>query len=158
MDGWRVEWPGNVDPVIEPGQDGSAEWNVYWDPPAAHQIWQTRIPIVLCPLDITNHVPVTTELVTQLGRQRHGHALSEVAALCYGLVMKQGGYFFWDVLTTGFIGRTDLYRTHDVETLLIRDGVSQGRTKVQAGGRMITAMQSVDVPAFYAYILSQWAR
>ncbi len=155
--GGALNVPGNVDPVMEPGQDGSAEWNVYWDPPAAHRIWQSRIPIVLCPLDITNKVPVTSELVLKLGRSR-SHPLSEVAALCYGLVMKQGGYYFWDVLTTAFIGRPDLYRTREVETVVIPDGISQGRTQIQPGGRTITAMDSVDVPAFYAYILEQWAR
>ena len=51
--------------------------------------------------------------------------------------MKEGGYYFWDVLTTAFIGRPDQYRTREVETVLIRDGVSQGRTKIQPGGRMI---------------------
>jgi purine nucleosidase len=148
---------GNVDPVMEAGQDGSMEWNVYWDPPAAHQIWQTQIPIVLCPLDITNHVPVTTELVLSWGRQKQ-HPLSQFAALCYGLVMRQGGYYFWDVLTTGYIGRPDLYTVREWETVLIRDGLSQGRTKIEPGGRKITALDSVDVPAFYAYLSQQWAR
>ena len=155
--GGALNVPGNVDPVMEPGQDGSSEWNAYWDPPAAHQIWQSRIPVVLCPLDITNHVPVTSELVHQLGKQRK-HPLSEVAALCYALVMKQGGYFFWDVLTTAYIGRPDLYTVREWETVLIRDGISQGRTQIEPGGRKIMALETVDVPAFYAYILRQWAR
>ncbi len=156
--GGALNVPGNVDPVMEPGQDGSAEWNVYWDPPAAHRVWQSRIPVVLCPLDITNHVPVTSEMVLKLGRQRHGRPLSEVAAQCYGLVMRQGGYYFWDVLATGFIGRPDIYRTREVETVIIPDGISQGRTRIQPGGRAITTLESVDVEAFYTYILAQWAR
>jgi purine nucleosidase len=148
---------GNVDPVMEPGHDGSAEWNVYWDPPAARQIWQTKIPIVLCPLDITNHVPVTTDLVLALGRHRQ-YPLAEVAALCYGLVMKQGGYYFWDVLTTAYLGRPDLYTVRDWETEIVTEGLSAGRTKVQPGARVITAMNTVDVPAFYDYIRSSWMR
>jgi purine nucleosidase len=155
--GGALNVPGNVDPVMEAGQDGSMEWNVYWDPPAAYQIWQTQIPIVLCPLDITNRVPVTTDLVLQWGRHRQ-HALLEFAALCYGLVMRQGGYYFWDVLTTAYIGRPDLYKVREWETVLIRDGLSQGRTKIEPGGRIITALDTVDVPAFYAYITQQWAR
>jgi purine nucleosidase len=155
--GGALNVPGNVDPVMEAGQDGSMEWNVYWDPPAAYQIWQTQVPIVLCPLDITNRVPVTTDLVLQWGRQRQ-HALLEFAALCYGLVMRQGGYYFWDLLTTAYIGRPDLYKVREWETELIRDGLSQGRTKIQPGGRIITALDDVNVPAFYAYIAQQWAR
>lgn len=155
--GGALNVPGNVDPLSEPGQDGSAEWNVYWDPPAAFQIWQTDIPLVLCPLDITNHVPVTSEFIYRLGRQRQ-HPVSEVASLCYALVMKQGGYYFWDVLTTAYLGRPDLYTTREWETAIIPTGISQGRTKVQPGGRIITALDSVDTAAFYDYILQQWAR
>lgn len=155
--GGALNVPGNVDPISEPGQDGSMEWNVYWDPPAAHQIWATSIPIVLCPLDITNHVPVTAEFVKTLGRNRQ-HPVSEVAALCYALVMKQGGYYFWDLLTTAWLGRPDLFTTREWETVLVRDGISQGRTKVEPGGRVITALDTVDVPAFYEYILQQFAR
>jgi purine nucleosidase len=157
--GGALDVNGNVDPITEPGHDGSAEWNVYWDPPAAHQVWATQIPIVLCPLDITNHVPVTSELVLQLGRHRK-FALAEFAALCYGLVMKQGGYYFWDVLTTAYIGRPDLFQVREVETAIIADpfSLSQGRTKVEPGGRLITALDRVDLDQFYAYMLNAWLR
>jgi purine nucleosidase len=147
---------GNVDPVMEAGHDGSAEWNVYWDPPAAHQIWQTNIPLVICPLDLTNHVPVTSELVHQLSKHRR-FPLAEFAALCYGVVIK-GGYYFWDVLTTAYLGRPELYQLCEWETEIVVDGPSQGRTKVEAGGRQIMAMDGVDIDAFYAYISQQWMR
>ncbi len=48
--------PGNIDPILEGGQDMSAEWNVYWDPIAAKRLWETDIPVTICPLDITNNV------------------------------------------------------------------------------------------------------
>ncbi len=50
---------GNVDPHLDLLQDGSAEWNAYWDPMAVERVWSTRIPLVVCPLDLTNRVPVT---------------------------------------------------------------------------------------------------
>jgi purine nucleosidase len=146
---------GNVDPLTEPGHDGTAEWNVYWDPIAAHQVWQTSIEIVLCPLDITNHVPVTSDFIKQLGRNRQ-HKLSEVAALCYALVMNQGGYYFWDVLTTAYLGRPDLYTVREETTSVIPDGLSQGRTVIDPAGRSTQVLESVDVPRFYEYILEQW--
>lgn len=155
--GGALNVPGNVDIMMEPGQDGSMEWNVYWDPPAAHHIWQTTIPLVLCPLDITNHVPVTGEFIRQLSRQRK-YPVSELAALCYAIVMKQSGYYFWDVLTTAYLGRPDLYKTQEWETVLIPDGRSQGRTKAEIGGRKVTALDSVNLDGFYQYLLKQWAR
>ena len=36
--GGALEVEGNVQ---QPGHDGSAEWNVYWDPPAARRVFAT---------------------------------------------------------------------------------------------------------------------
>ncbi len=154
--GGALNVPGNVLPALEPGHDGSAEWNVYWDPPAAHQIWQTDIPIVLCPLDLTNRVPVTADIVARLGRHRQ-HPISDLAAHCYALVL-YGEYYFWDVLTTAYIGRPDLFELKEWETEIVPEGPSQGRTKVTPGGRKILALDQVNVQGFYEYILAQWAR
>jgi purine nucleosidase len=154
--GGALNVPGNVDRMVEGGQDGSAEWNVYWDPPAAYRLWQTDIPITMCPLDITNNVPVTSAFVRTIARSRH-FPLSDFAGQCYALVTHQD-YFFWDVLTTAYLGRPDLFTTREVETVIIPTGPSQGRTLVQAGGKKVRALASVDKEAFYAYMLAAWAR
>lgn len=147
---------GNVDPILEGGQDGTAEWNVYWDPPAAHRIWQTDIPIVMCPLDITNNVPVTSEFVRAIARHRR-YPLSDFAGQCYALVTHQD-YYFWDVLTTAYLGRPDLFTLREWETVIIPTGPSQGRTQVQPGGKKIQALDSVRVAEFYEYMLAAWKR
>ena len=154
--GGALNVPGNVDKIIEGGQDGSAEWNVYWDPPAAHRVWQTDIPITLCPLDITNNVPVTSEFVRTIARNRR-FPLSDFAGQCYALVTHQD-YFFWDVLTTAYLGRPDLFELRRWETAIIPAGPSMGRTVVQPGGKKIKALDSVKKQEFYEYILKAWAR
>ncbi|MEU8109379.1 hypothetical protein AB0C18_37310 [Nonomuraea muscovyensis] len=30
--------------VEQPGHDGSAEWNVYWDPDAAKRVFDSAVP------------------------------------------------------------------------------------------------------------------
>jgi purine nucleosidase len=140
----------------EPGQDGCAEWNVYWDAVSAARVWETQIEIIMCPLDLTNNVPVTSELVYKMGRQRH-YPISDLAGQCYALVIPQD-YYFWDVLATAYLGHPEYYQLREWETEIITTGLSQGRTKVVSGGRKIYAMDKVDKEAFYAYILQQWAR
>ena len=154
--GGALNVPGNVEKSIEAGQDGSAEWNAYWDPVSAQRVWQTQIPILLCPLDLTNNVPVTSELVLQLGRQRR-YPLSDLAGQCYALVIPQD-YYFWDVLATAYLAHPEFYELREWETVIVTTGPSQGRTKVEPGGRKIWAMDQVDKSRFYAYILQQWAR
>jgi purine nucleosidase len=154
--GGALNVPGNVDRILEGGQDGTAEWNVYWDPPAAHRVWQTAIPVTMCPLDITNNVPVTRDFMRTIARNRR-YPLSDFAGQCYALVAHQD-YFFWDVLTTAYLGRPDLFTMREVETAVIASGPSQGRTVIQPGGKKVRALESVDKRAFYEYMLGQWAR
>ncbi|BCX08295.1 MAG: hypothetical protein KatS3mg066_2154 [Fischerella sp.] len=154
--GGALNVPGNVEKNWEPGQDGSAEWNVYWDPVSAARVWQTQIEIIMCPLDLTNNVPVTSEIVRKMGQQRD-YPISDLAGQCYALVIPQD-YYFWDVLATAYLARPELYQLREWETEIITSGLSQGRTKIVSGGRKIYAMDKVDKEAFYAYILQQWAR
>ena len=154
--GGALNVPGNVEKSLEPGQDGSAEWNAYWDPIGAHRVWQTSIPIVLCSLDITNTVPVTSEFVYKLGKQRR-YPASDFAGQCYALVIPQD-YYCWDVLATAYLDHPEFYQLREWETVIVTSGKSQGRTKVETGGRKIRAMDKVDKEKYYAYVLQQWAR
>ncbi|WP_414565534.1 MULTISPECIES: nucleoside hydrolase [unclassified Anabaena] len=154
--GGALNVPGNVEKSLEAGQDGSAEWNVYWDAISAARVWQTQIKIIMCPLDLTNNVPVTSELVQKMGKQRH-YPVSDLAGQCYALVIPQD-YYFWDVLATAYLGHPEFYQLREWETEIITTGISQGRTKVVAGERKVYAMDKVDKNAFYDYILKQWAR
>lgn len=149
--GGALKVPGNV---RDSEHDGSAEWNVYWDPPSARRVWQTQIPLVLCPLDLTNQVPLTSAFIGQLSRQRR-HPLSDLAGHCYALVAHQR-YYFWDVLTTSYLGVPELFETHPWETEVLVEAPSQGRTQLRAGGRPVTALHSVDTGAFYEHLLTQW--
>jgi purine nucleosidase len=155
----RILWMGGAlnvrGNVRDSEHNGSAEWNVYWDPPAAGRVWASQIPLILCPLDITNHVPLTSDFIRKLGRQRK-HPLSDLAGHCYALVSHQP-YYFWDVLTTAYLGVPELFELRAWETELLLDPPSQGRTAVREGGRKVTALDKVDVEAFYQHMLTQWA-
>ncbi|MGQ4646557.1 nucleoside hydrolase [Lyngbya aestuarii] len=154
--GGALNVPGNVEKSLEAGQDGSAEWNAYWDPIAAERIWRTTIPTIVCPLDITNKVPVTSEFVYKLGKQRK-YPVSDFAGQCYALVIPQD-YYFWDVLATTYLAHPEFYQLREWETVIVPTGKSQGRTKIETGGKKILVMDTVEQEKYYAYILEQWAR
>ncbi|MGF1677446.1 MAG: nucleoside hydrolase [Rivularia sp. (in: cyanobacteria)] len=154
--GGALNVPGNVEKNWEPGQDGTAEWNAYWDPISVAQIWDTQSEIIMCPLDITNNVPVTSEIVQQMGKQIN-YPISDLAGQCYALVIPQD-YYFWDVLATAYLARPELFKIKEIETEIITNGKSQGRTKIVSSGRKVSVMDKVDKQAFYDYILQQWKR
>jgi purine nucleosidase len=154
--GGALTVPGNVEKVFALEHDGTAEWNVFWDPIAAKQIWDTEIPLTLCPLDLTNHVPVTSEFIRQITKQRK-HPLSDLAGLCYSLAIPQN-YYFWDILATAYLARPELYQIVEQETDIITTGTSQGRTILKTGGKRIKVMTQVDKDKFCRYLLQQFAQ
>ncbi len=147
--GGALNVPGNVD-------HGPAEWNAYWDPPAAARVWATAIPIVLCPLDITNHVPVTEAFIARL-RGQSRYPISKIAAEAYGDALHTGLYF-WDVLTASYLGRPELFRLREWETEIVTSGRNAGQTRVRAGARKIHSLDQVNVEAFYDFVLAAWKR
>ena len=153
--GGALEVPGNVEKVFALEQDGTAEWNVYWDPISAKKIWDTPIPITLCPLDITNTVPVTAEFMSKLAKQRQ-YSLSDLAGLCYALASPQS-YYCWDILATAYLARPQLYQVVEQQTDIIATGISQGRTIIKPGGKKIRVMHKIDKEGFYHYLLQQFA-
>ena len=153
--GGALEVSGNVEKEFALEQDGTAEWNVFWDPLAAKQIWETSIPIILCPLDITNTVPVTPEFIRQLAKQRH-YPLSDLAGMCYALAIPQA-YYFWDILATAYLGCPQYYSLEEQETDIITTGMSQGKTVIKPGGKKTKVMKTVDKESFYRYCLRQLA-
>lgn len=153
--GGALNVPGNVEKVFALEHDGSAEWNVFWDCLAAKYIWDTQIPITLCPLDLTNNVPVTPEFIRRLTKQRHYH-LSDLVGMCYALAIPQN-YYCWDILATAYLARPEFYQTVERETDIVISGTSQGRTIFQAGGKSIKVMTQVNKESFYDYLLQQFA-
>ena len=138
--------------------DGSAEWNIYWDPPAAHNLWQYDLPLTLFPLDATNQVSVTAEFLQLLAQQRR-YPLSDLAGQCWALTVGvipsyEYIYHMWDTLTTGYLGAPQYITLRQVRTEIVAGGPSAGRTvQVEQGGKLIDVADSVDVDGFFNYVL-----
>ena len=78
------------------------------------------------------------------------------AGMFYALAVPQD-YYAWDVLATAYLAHPEFYQVGEQKTKIITTGMSQGRTKIEPGGRKIKVMEKVDKERFYAYLLEQWA-
>jgi len=157
--GGAMEVDGNVQ---EQGHDGSAEWNFYWDPPAAKRVFDSSIPITMFPLDATNQVPVTDAFRTSFGRQ-YGYPFSAAAgtiwAMTAGWELATGlPYFCWDTLATSSLAVPELCEFRDVTCDIVTDGPSEGRSVLTTGGRPVKAAVGVDAEGFYAHCLETLRR
>ncbi|MDN4606489.1 nucleoside hydrolase [Sporosarcina highlanderae] len=143
--------------VHEPEHDGTAEWNVFWDPEAAAKVWKTNIEIDLVALESTNQVPLTLDVRERWAMDRSYIGVDFIGQ-CYAMVpplvhfKTNSTYYLWDVLTTAFIGKTELVKVKTVNSIVVPDGPSQGRTVETSDGRPVNVVYDVDRNAFFDYI------
>ncbi|MCZ2259616.1 nucleoside hydrolase [Sporosarcina sp. G11-34] len=143
--------------VHEPEHDGTAEWNVFWDPEAAGRVWETNIEIDLVALESTNQVPLTIDVRERWAKERQYIGV-DFLGQCYAMVpplvhfTTNSTYFLWDVLTTATIGKSDLVKVETVNSIVITDGPSQGRTVETPDGRPVNLVYDVDRDAFFDYM------
>lgn len=143
--------PGNV---AEDGHDGSAEWNVYADPDAFKTILETKIPLRLIPLDVTNKFPVTKEFLKKLDDQAEKYKASKLAAKLWSLV-KGFEYYFWNTVTAAAVIKPELFTYKELKIDVVTSGKSQGRTSTgMFTGRKAEVAIDVQVEAFEDLLLS----
>lgn len=145
---------GNVE---EPEHDGTAEWNVFWDPEAAKAVWETSIEIDLVGLESTNKVPLTLAVRERWAKER-SHKGVDFLGQCYASVPPlvhfhaNSTYFLWDVLTVAMFGKPDLVKTEVKKSIVHDRGPSQGKTEATADGRPVNFVYDVDSDGFFDYI------
>ncbi|MGC5010870.1 nucleoside hydrolase [Streptosporangium sp. DT93] len=156
--GGALDVTGNV---RQPGHDGSAEWNVFWDPDAVRRVFDADVPITMFPLDVTDRVPVTPDLARAFGRT-YGDPVGDLAgsllALTFGTLETTGlPYCCWDSLTTSYLAEPGICTFETVRCDVITRGESQGRVVRHAGGRPVRCAATVDTGRFYRHLLGTLA-
>lgn len=150
---------GNIDTGIAPGANPNAEWNAYWDPAAVETVWASGIPFYLFPLNVTNSVFLTPEVLNQwLLPAAQSSVTVNLAAQMYAMVAFQGGYSFWDTVTAAYLGNPDLFTFATQNLGIVTDESSPdlGNINVVAsGGYPINVAQTVNVNGFYQYLVQQ---
>nr|AAB87413.1 inosine-adenosine-guanosine-nucleoside hydrolase [Trypanosoma brucei brucei] len=135
--GGAVDVGGNV---FLPTTDGSAEWNIYWDPPAAKKVLCCpNIRCVLFSLDATNTVPVRSVDVKGFGAQNQ-YLLSQMVGTMWAMstheeILRDGdAYYAWDALTAAYILEPTIATLEPVALDVdVSKGKSEGRTPRASG-------------------------
>jgi purine nucleosidase len=147
---------GNVDTGIAPGANSNAEWNAYWDPYAVKNVLASKVPLTMFPLNATNLVMLTPEKVLQFAPNSNKYPLYALAGQMYCTVAFEGGYAFWDTVTTAYLGKPDLFTIKKMKLANITEGDNQGNITEDAKGKDVNVVTEVKVNGFYEYIFKQW--
>lgn len=157
----KLYWMGgtmdNRGNVAEPEQDGTTEWNAYWDPQAVKKVWDSEIEIHMVGLESTRQVPLTRDIRQHWASERRFPAL-DLIGQGYALVPPlehfetNSTYFMWDVLTTLYSEFPDVVQSKQVTSDVSVSGQSAGRTFETDGGRPVTLVTKVDHDRFFELI------
>ncbi len=156
--GGAIDVPGNV---VTYNHNGTAEWNVFWDPISAKKLLDYDVPIVFIPLDVTNQVPVTIEFLKTLAQQSKSF-WSNIAGQFWATTLNtipayEYIYFMWDVLATSYVSIPKAFTLEDVEISIDTIGASAGRTyRCKKSGRKVKIAKYVNTSQFYNFLLNSF--
>jgi len=139
--------------------NGTAEWNVYWDPNSSKELFELELPLVCIPLDVTNNVPVNKDFLSKLAFQSE-HYLSNLAGQLWALTIDtipsyHYVYFMWDVLATSYIPLSENFKLEEVKAVVSDRPPNAGQTLLTETGHPLKIAGDVDKNLFYEYILNQ---
>ncbi|HPR30747.1 MAG TPA: nucleoside hydrolase [Prolixibacteraceae bacterium] len=141
--------------VVYPDQDGSAEWNIFWDPQSARQLLHSGLKLVLFPLDACRQVPVDNYLMYYLEKESKGCLSKRVFDIFNINYHAHPKYYMWDVLPAMYLGFPDLFRLSGTSAEIELRGTSVGNIFKTSKGSPIRYASWVDDEAFYTTFLEQ---
>lgn len=158
--GGAVDVPGNVRMY---NHDGTAEWNVFWDPVSAHKLLTYQLPLTLIPLDVTNYVPVSMDFLRKLALQSN-YPLSNLAGQFWATTIDtipsyEYTYFMWDILPTSYLAIPEAFILEKIELEIPPNGYNAGQTYRKPGsGKWVNLATQVNNEQFYQYVFRQLKR
>ncbi|ADB39273.1 nucleoside hydrolase [Spirosoma linguale] len=140
--------------------DGTAEWNVFWDPVCSQKLFSYELPLTLIPLDVTNHVPVTKKFLSTLASQID-HKLSNLTGQFWALTLDtipsyHYTYFMWDILATSYLAMPEQFMIETAKANVSTRPPNAGQTYLDENGYTIRFATDVNVAYFYEYLLAQF--
>jgi purine nucleosidase len=142
--------------------NGTAEWNMYWDPKGSKELLEMNLPLTCIPLDVTNNVPVTKEFLSKLAAQSN-IKLSNLAGQLWALTIDtipnyHYTYYMWDTLATSYLAIPEAFTVEKAKAYVCERPPNAGQTTIHADGFEVTIATDVNKNAFYAYLLNQFKR
>lgn len=161
--GGAIKVDGNLDPKTIPPEvaNKKAEWNAFCDPFAVDWVFKnTKFPIYLFPLDVTDQASIRKEFMERLADQAEEFPYSRLAWQSYGLVAAESFYDMWDVVTTCYIPHPEFFKPAETIALsIVTDGFMQGTLEQTESGRTVNVLFDLEQPdTFYEYVLEQFKR
>lgn len=153
--GGAIDVGGNVN-VVEPNYlNKVAEWNVFLDPLGMQLLLDSGVPVLLVPLDASNHVPLDLAFYNRLVAQ-HGTDAATFVLLALSAdidFVASGAFFFWDPLAAAALVDPTLVGTQPMTLRVVQDLDEEddhsGQLVRDPSGAPVTVAMTADADRFY---------
>ncbi|HEV2780454.1 MAG TPA: nucleoside hydrolase [Actinophytocola sp.] len=152
--GGAIHVPGNLFGSALPGFDNSQEFNIWLDPASARSVLRTA-PVRLIPLDATQFVPITPDIVDRIAADQHTPSARIVHRIIshpeLTTLIGLGVMFWWDALAglAAFRNDGDAITTfRPVRVDVVQTGAQSGRTAPTPTGSRLHAAFTADRTRF----------
>ena len=141
--------------VVAPDHDGSAEWNIFWNPTSAYELLSSGVQIFLFPLDVSQLMPVDSYLMYHL-EKNIDKKLSELVYLMFKPNYEtQNNWFMHDVLPAIFLKQPEIFRLESKSINVEQRGTSLGNLYRSSLGMRIKQVSIIDEELFYDLLIDQ---
>lgn len=159
--GGAVDVQGNV---AMHNHDGSAEWNVFWDPYASNKLFTMGLKIKLVTLDSTNCLPIDIPFLKEIANQRE-YPMSELAGQMWATTIPsipsyEFTYHLWDVMAASCLEvGEEAIQFESMELDVGTQQPNQGQTfKAPGNGQWVDVSVSANREVVLEYILRKFRR
>ena len=146
---WRV--PGNIETLSPKSDNPHAEWNIFCDPYAADVVLRCGAPITLVPLDATDQVPLTDDLVQRLaaGPATPASQFTLRAIRRIRPLLRGQAFYLWDPLAAAVAVHPEMVTCEQRRVRVVQEpGRELGRVVEDGAGGVVDIAVQVDRPAF----------
>jgi purine nucleosidase len=147
---------GNVN---APDHDGSAEWNIFWDPISAQKLIKQGLKIYMFPIDVCQMVSIDNYFLQHLHNKKNSKLCQLVhAILNLNKELQHTRIFLYDVICTSFLIHHELFRFSSISADIETRGTSLGNIYRTSKGGPIKYANWIDDELFMKVFIDQLKR
>jgi purine nucleosidase len=144
--------------VVAPDHDGSAEWNIYWDPVSAQKLIKWGLNLFLVPIDICHEVPADRYFIHRLSECNHAVACQWVYQMLAPRVGQHKQLFLFDLVAAACLCKPEMAKVDQVKIDIEQRGTSAGNMYRSEQGSLINYFCSIDEEMFYNFVINALER
>lgn len=139
--------------VIAPDHDGSAEWNIFWDPMAARKLIRWGLNLTMVPLDACVMVPADRYFMFRLEQFVDSSRCRLVFELLKMMNLQHRELYVFDLVAAACLGLPELATLSSALIDIELRGTSTGNIYSSETGSRVEYVSQIDEELFYEFVV-----